>query len=162
VRIESPDTDAADRIADLWVRLAEDQQQHGSHLKSEANREDITENITRSIVGDGLRVARAEADDDVESGTVLGFVMFTIDIGPFETDVTRGTIENIYVEPEYRNQGVGAALLSAAEDALAERGADVVKLEVMGNNEDARRFYGGRGYEPHRVQLEKPIESDND
>jgi ribosomal protein S18 acetylase RimI-like enzyme len=163
VNVERPDTDAADGIADLWVNLAEEQRAVGSHLRAAENRDTVAENVRRAIVADGLYVAVAEADDGVEAaaGTVLGFVMFSAGSELLATTATRGTIENLYVRPEYRDGGIGGELIGTAEAKLASRGVDAVKLEVLADNEAARRFYRRHGYDPHRVQLEKPVESDN-
>jgi len=163
VRIESPDIEAADALADAWVSLAEEQRQHGSQLRTEANREAIRESLLRAIVTDGVRVARAQVGDefDADPDAILGFVMFRADTQAFETAVARGTIQNLYVRPAYRNRGLGSELLDAATDALADRGIDVVKLEVMVDNDAAERFYRRHGFDPHRVQLTKRVESDN-
>jgi ribosomal protein S18 acetylase RimI-like enzyme len=139
-------------IADLWVDLAESQQSYDSHLCADSNRQSIRESIAGHVVADGLLVAR----DD----SVAGFVMFELETGRFEQDVTRGTIVNLYVRPDYRGEGVGSALLDAAEAALASAGADVVALDVMASNRDAIRFYERHGYLSHRIEMEKPVESD--
>ncbi|WP_335999182.1 GNAT family N-acetyltransferase [Halorientalis halophila] len=163
MRIERPDVDAADALADLWVDLAAEQRAVGSHLRADANRDSIGENVRRAIVSDGLYVAVAAEDDDyeAEAGDVLGFVMFSASEELLATTATRGTVENLYVRPPYRGSGIGSELLAAAEADLAERGVDAVKLEVLADNEAARRFYRRHGYDPHRLQLEKPVESDN-
>jgi len=152
ITIETPATEESDEIATLWVRLAEGQVRYGSHLEPEANRQQIREAIVRHIVSDTLLVARA---DDI-----VGFVMFTVENGGYDQRVTRGVVENLYVEPPLRNEGIGAALLERAEQRLVELGADRVALEVMADNRDARRFYRDQGYDPHRVELEKSVESD--
>nr|WP_082230825.1 GNAT family N-acetyltransferase [Haloprofundus marisrubri] len=143
----------AGRIAELWVALADGQREFGSHLHAEENRSQIYDAITRHIVTGGLLVAR---DPDI-----VGFVMFEPEADGYEQDVPRGTIQNVYVEPEYRNTGVGTALLDAAEGALADAGAGVVRLEAMADNDAARRLYERRGYRLHRVELEKRVENDN-
>ena len=148
VTVERPPTGAADVIADMWVDLAEDQRQYGSHLRTEANREHIREAAVRGIVTDSLLVAR---DDD----ETVGFVSFTVETGVYEQDVRRGLIENIYVVPERRGEHVGEALLDAAEERLRERGCETFYLEVLARNADAQRFYQRQGYEPHRIQLER-------
>jgi ribosomal protein S18 acetylase RimI-like enzyme len=98
---------------------------------------------------------------DTEDG-LLGFVMFGPETGRYAQDVSRGVVRNLYVRPDCRGEGVGAALLGAAEAALADRGVEVVALESMAGNGAARRFYRRRGYTPHRVELERTLESDND
>jgi ribosomal protein S18 acetylase RimI-like enzyme len=143
----------AEALADHWVALAAEQTQYGSHVLAEENRERVREEITRHAVTDRLLVAREEG--------ILGFVMVTVDRGSYEMDVTQGIVENIYVAPDARDQGVGSRLLAAAEQRLASLGVDTVVLEAMADNDDARRFYRRHGYDAYRVQLEKALESDN-
>lgn len=163
--IDTPDTDAADAIADLWVDLAREQRQHESRLLPAANRSEIRGHIIQAIVTDGMRLARAETGDadetDLEAGDILGFVMFSLEQGVFERSIVRGIVQNLYVRPSFRGEGIGSELLSIAEAEMADRGAAAVKLEVMAKNEAARRFYDRHGYDHHRVTLEKAVESDN-
>ncbi|PSP54586.1 hypothetical protein BRC82_09600 [Halobacteriales archaeon QS_1_67_19] len=86
--------------------------------------------------------------------------MFDVEAGAYEQDADRGIVQNVYVVERRRNEGIGSSLLAAAEAALTDAGADAVALEVMADNEAARRFYRRHGYDPHRVELEKPVESD--
>jgi len=144
---------AAEDLADLWVDLAESQRAHDSHILPADNRPRIRQSIAEHLVQDRVLVAR-------EDETILGFVMFTIERAAFKQDVLRGIVENLYVRPERRSEGIGSALLAAAEDALTEQGVDVIALEVMARNEGARRFYRRAGYEPRRVELEKPVRTD--
>lgn len=153
MRLDTPTVAEADVLADLWVRLAEGQKRHGSHLRSDANRTTAENTLARYAVTDGLRVARADGD-------IVGFVMFERETGGFEQDVTRGIVRNLFVRPDWRNCGVGSDLLAAAESALAASGADTVALEAMADNDAARRFYRRHGYREHRIEFEKSLESD--
>jgi len=159
VEIEVPETELAGTLADLWVALAESQRTHGSHVRPRENRTRIREAIVRHVVSDTVLVA-LEEQSEAATGRVAGFVTFDVKTGVFEQDCTRGVVENIFVRPERRNEGIGAALLAAAERRLAARGADVVSLDVMVDNEAARRFYRRAGYAPHRMELEKPAGND--
>jgi ribosomal protein S18 acetylase RimI-like enzyme len=195
--------DDVDTLTGLWVDLARDQRLYRSHLRAEANRAAISEAISRSVVTDGIRVARratdeddrdadghadADADGSTDRGDatraagetatgdsqrelphppaaspavaegVLGFVMFGLETGGYEQDVTRGVVHNLYVRPAYRDRGVGSRLLAAAERELAARDADVVSLEAMMANQAAVRFYERNGYRRHRVELEKRLD----
>lgn len=152
VVVEGASTEDAERVADLWVDLAADQRGHGSHLRPDANRGVARDAATRHAISGGLTVARAPDDG------IVGFVMFAPETGSYEQDVERGSVHNIYVDPAYRDRGVGRRLLAAAEEALDAAGADVVSLEVMAANADARRFYARAGYEPHRIEVEKPLD----
>jgi len=147
LEISYPETGAVDDLVDLWLDLAAGQRQYGSHVRAEPNRPQIRESLLRHLAGDRLLVA--------EHPSLCGFVMFTIERGEFEQDLTRGLVENLYVKPERRNEGIGSALLAAAETELSDRGADVISLGVMAANEAARRFYRRHGYDRHRIEMEK-------
>jgi ribosomal protein S18 acetylase RimI-like enzyme len=153
VSVEAATSADIDRVADLWVELARDQRAHGSHLRADENRPHIRDAVARHIIEESLFVARDEG--------MVGFVMFELQSGVYEQSATRGIVQNVYVKPERRSEGIGSELLHAAEAALAERGAEVLALEVLATNEDARRLYRKRGYEPYRIELEKSVENDN-
>jgi len=154
ITIEPADTDEADVLAELWVELAGDQRRYGSHLRSGANRIAIHETMLQHAATDTVFVARR---DDA----IVGFVTFGVDSGRYRQDTTRGTVHNIYVEKRARGAGIGSALLAAAEDGLASMGVETVSLEAMAENDAARSFYSDRGYSPHRIELEKPINDDH-
>jgi ribosomal protein S18 acetylase RimI-like enzyme len=152
VTIGPAETEEVGALTDMWIDLAAGQRRHGSHLLASENRTTIREAISRHVVGDGVVVAR--------DGDLVGFVMFTVESGTFDQDCLRGIVENIFVVPGRRGEGIGSALLDAAEAELGARGVDAVSLEVMAENDRALAFYRRQGYEPHRVELEKRPESD--
>lgn len=149
--VESATVDDVDDVTDLWVALAEDQRSHGSTLLAESNRAAVREWVARSVVTGELLVAR---DGD---GGPVGFVGFSIDREGYERDRVRGTVSNLFVVAERRGEGIGADLLDAAERALAAAGAETVALEALADNDRARAFYDGRGYDLHRVELTKSL-----
>lgn len=151
--ITTASLDDADALADLWVALARGQRAYGSYLCAEENRAAIRETMVRRIVGDELYVAERE-------GSIVGFVTFTVEQGRYAQTATTGVVENLYVEPEFRDRGIGSALLATAEERLGEAGATVITIEAMADNDAARAFYARHGYTPHRVELQKPTETD--
>ncbi|MCU4799624.1 GNAT family N-acetyltransferase [Halobacteria archaeon HArc-gm2] len=153
MEITTSTVDDVDAVVDQWVSLARGQREYDSHITPERNRATIREATLRRIVADELLVAREDEE-------LAGFVMFTVESGQYEQDVQRGVVQNLYVAPTHRRRGIGTRLLAAAEERLADNGVDRVALNVMAANEGARRFYRRHGYEPHRVELEKPVESD--
>ncbi|MGB9954111.1 MULTISPECIES: N-acetyltransferase [unclassified Haloarcula] len=153
MEIATASMDDVDTIVDLWVRLAESQRAHGSHLFGDRNRTAVRETVVQRIVAENVCIARIDRH-------VVGFVMVTIDSGRYEQDKTRGIIENIFVEPVHRNRGIGSELLDTAEELLRQAGADILALEAMADNESARQLYRAHGYTPHRIELEKPTEND--
>jgi ribosomal protein S18 acetylase RimI-like enzyme len=55
-------------------------------------------------------------------------------------------LDELYVAPEFRGQGIGSALLAGVETLAQERGAELVEINVDGNDVRARRFYERHGY----------------
>jgi ribosomal protein S18 acetylase RimI-like enzyme len=155
MEIEPATLDDLDALVEGWATLAREQRDHGSRLRAEPNRETMRESLAQSVVDDNVLVARDE-------GTVIGFATFEIERGRLEATATRGVVPYLFVVPDRRDEGIGAELLDAAETRLAERGADVVSLDVMADNEAARRFYRRQGYGPYRVAMEKPASDESD
>lgn len=62
-------------------------------------------------------------------------------------------VDEIYVRPESRSQGVGAHLLSACEHAALSGGARVLHLEVDRGNPRAQELYVRSGYKEHTRHL---------
>lgn len=171
VHVDSARMEEADAITAAWIDLAAGQRRFGSYLLADENRTAVRETISRAIVTGGVLVVRAsglrdgrggngEAGDDGADTDIAGFVMFSHETGSYEQSAEKGVVENIYVHPTWRDEGVGSALLSAAERALRDGGAEVIILDVMAENEDARRFYEDHGYRPHRVTMAKEDEND--
>lgn len=184
ITVERGTMDDVDAVADLWVALADGQRSYGTHLVAAENRPDAADAAARAVVTDGLVVARATDPESTDSEpgdsdatdpdaadatvgssgseppTIVGFVTFGVESGRYDLDVTRGVVYNLFVRERHRGAGVGSRLLAAAESALVDAGVDVISLEAMAGNEDARRFYQRHGYHPHRVELEKSVRGD--
>ncbi|TKX87545.1 GNAT family N-acetyltransferase [Halorubrum sp. SS5] len=162
-RVEPATADDVDAVTDMWVSLAAGQREHGATLRAEANRATVREWVAQSVVTGELFVARAPSPEaETERGgddasDPVGFVGFSLERGDYERDAVRGTVSNLYVVPERRGEGIGAALLDAAERELAEAGAERVALEALADNDRARAFYADRGYDLHRVELTKSL-----
>ncbi len=61
-------------------------------------------------------------------------------------------IDAIAVHRAARGQGIGTLMMNAVFDYAAEHGFDVVKLEVIDTNPQARRLYERLGFEAVRTQ----------
>ncbi|TKR28103.1 GNAT family N-acetyltransferase [Natronomonas salsuginis] len=153
VTIEPADASDVDTLAELWVELAADQRRYGSHLLAADNGSRILEAMRHHVATDTAIVARRDGD-------LVGFVTFGVETGRYRQDAVRGIVHNIYVRDPDRSEGIGSGLLDAAEDALRDMGVDIVALQAMADNADARAFYDRHGYAAHRIELEKPINDD--
>ena len=86
------------------------------------------------------------------SGEVAGFVI----VGPPDADAEPGTgqLYALNVHPTWWAQGIGSALLAAAEQKLHDLGYERAFLLVEKNNHRAIGFYTGRGWKPDGGTLE--------
>jgi GNAT superfamily N-acetyltransferase len=74
-----------------------------------------------------------------------------------ETELELPELQDMYVLPERRSQGVGKLLAHAAERLVSSQGHDRCSLSVSEANTDARRLYERLGYShasvsPNRVR----------
>lgn len=74
------------------------------------------------------------------NGHVVGYVM-----GYLKPDF-EGHIMSIAVDPEYRGNGIGRALMVAVIDKLIKLGARYIGLEVRVSNRRAIKLYEGLGF----------------
>lgn len=156
MEIDNPEMEESEVIADLWVDLAREQYEHGSYLAAEENRIEIHDSICQHIVSGDLLVARFPRDESQsDECDIVGFVMFTPETGRYEETRSIGLIENLYVIPEYRNEGLGATLLAKAEERLSAADVEIITLDLMAQNEAARRFYVRHGYTTQRETMAK-------
>ncbi|TVY08946.1 GNAT family N-acetyltransferase [Paenibacillus cremeus] len=56
-------------------------------------------------------------------------------------------LNDLFVDPEYRSQGAGRALLEAARRHAIETGAKGLELAAAADNHTAQRLYEAAGYE---------------
>jgi len=157
MRVERGTLDDLDRLVEGWIDLAAEMREHGARVRPADSRGVIREELGRALVGDRVHVVR-------EDGAILGFASHRADDGPLAADGDRALVTYLYVVPDRRGEGIGTDLFAAVEADLRAAGYDEVALEVLADNERARRFYRRLGYEPHRLEMAKALaddESDN-
>ena len=74
---------------------------------------------------------------------------------PFLKKRCFGMIGELIVHPDFQKLGVGKKLVQAAEGFARARGAEDIRLQVYGFNENAHRFYQQLGYENLAFQMSK-------
>jgi ribosomal protein S18 acetylase RimI-like enzyme len=92
-----------------------------------------------------------------EKAERVGFLLLLDELPDEVTRIDQGFIAYMAVEPKWQGTGVGAALLTAAEDEARRRGLPFMALMVTEENEAARRLYERAGYRTERRLLCKPL-----
>ncbi len=67
-------------------------------------------------------------------------------------------LDVLYVRPSARGNGLARELMRAAADHAQEQGADHLELDVLENNEAARRFYERLGFTTVERRLATPVD----
>lgn len=81
----------------------------------------------------GQRWSLVATPDDAPDSCV-GYLVMALAVDEVE-------LQALAVDPDWQNQGMGAALLTAGLAAAVQRGAERVFLEVRAGNVGAQRFY---------------------
>jgi GNAT superfamily N-acetyltransferase len=106
-----------------------------------------------------------ELDQDLEwlAGVVEKETVLLADDVGLAVALMKGTrlgfLEMLYVRPQARGSGVGRELTREAAERLRGRGAEVLELEVLASNADARAIYERWGFQTSELTLAAPIET---
>lgn len=90
-------------------------------------------------------------------GERAGFLLLLDDLPDEVTSLPQGFVAYMAVEPRLRGQGIGAALLAAAENEARGRHLPYISLMVTEENEPACRLYERAGYLTERRLLCKQL-----
>ena len=102
--------------------------------------EDFAARLRRAVEAGDVEVLAARTEDRMLGVVVLAYRLNISAGGLF------ASIEDLYVRPEERRQGVGRALLEAADERCASRNISYVEVQV--EDDEAGAFYAALGYEP--------------
>jgi ribosomal protein S18 acetylase RimI-like enzyme len=76
---------------------------------------------------------------------VVGYLIAVL-VFSFEYQGLVAEIDELFVSPQARRDGIGTALLDVAEASLTARGCTCVQLQLNAANDAAHAFYHRRGY----------------
>jgi len=134
--------DAAE-AARLWMQSAEEHTAHDPIYTTSSGAERVMRRFLADLTGSShsfLFVAEV-------AGKTVGFVSGELrESSPTFHPKTWASVDDVFVEPDYRNLGVGRALLESVKTWAKERDADGVSLQVAAANERGRKFYEELGF----------------
>ncbi len=95
-----------------------------------------------------------------ENNIIKGYIMARIkEVGliPVMNKRTILFIEDIVVDKNYYNEGIGTKLFTFIEEKARLLNIDSIELNVWNLNENALKFYEKMGFKVQRMQMEKRI-----
>ncbi len=103
---------------------------------------DFADRLRKAIEAGDVKVLAARAEDQILGVVLLAYRLSVSAGGLF------ASIEDLYVRPVARRQGIGRALLRAVDELCTERGISYVEVQV--EEREAELFYAAQGYEPEK------------
>ena len=132
-----------DLIETIWNKNKEYHKDHSEYFKIKNGTEQFSK---RKVVLESLEDLRVIV---VENENVqIGFCIASY-------DNERGTIESLYIEEEYRRQGIGTRLIKEQLKWFEEKGCKRIKVSTIYGNTTAIEFYKKFDFLPRAIILEK-------
>jgi ribosomal protein S18 acetylase RimI-like enzyme len=79
---------------------------------------------------------------------LVGYIVLTFGYS-FEYHGRDSFIDELYIEPQYRRQGIGKRAMQFVEERARELGVNAIHLEVDQGNDPAAELYRRAGYDDH-------------
>jgi GNAT superfamily N-acetyltransferase len=99
-------------------------------------------------------------DHDADHSCDVAFLVDDVGIATLDRKSDRTwLLDLLYVRKRARGKGVGTELLRAAAEHVASQGGEVLALEVLESNGDARRLYERLGFTTSQRVLAAPVSS---
>lgn len=110
--------------------------------------------LAEALTESGVRVSLVAELDSVP----VGFIMARVDLGDFGRVETTAVIDTIGVDPDYRNRGVGRALISQLLVNLSTLRVENVLTEVDWQDHDLLAYLDHSGFLPsQRLCFDLPL-----
>ena len=134
--------DAAD-AARLWMQSAKEHTSHDPIYTTSPGAERVMQRFLADLTSSSHAFLFVAEYD----GRTVGFVSGELrESSPTFRPKTWASVDDVFVESNYRNLGVGRALVEGVKAWAKERGADGVSLQVAAANERGRKFYEDLGF----------------
>lgn len=98
-----------------------------------------------------------------KTNALVGFITghFCELVSTVSKPIMMATIDELYVEPEHRREGVAEQLMQRLEQELKDYGVKELFVEVWHFNQSALNFYHKQNLQEHIHYLRKPIKEES-
>ncbi|WP_406248040.1 GNAT family N-acetyltransferase [Microbacterium sp. M] len=92
-----------------------------------------------------------------QDGTAVGYAVVALRPAIYNEGGHVATLDELYVRPALRSQGIGAVLLAGAVEESRRRDAGEMHINVDSGDVDARRFYERHGFRNSLPGVDEPV-----
>jgi ribosomal protein S18 acetylase RimI-like enzyme len=139
-------TELLDAVGPLWEKLNVHHAAQSPHFGEDYAARTYAWRKSGLLKKDGnLRVELAQ---DADTEKVVGYCVSLV------TEES-GVIESIFIEADYRRQGIGDTLVQHALAWMDKHDVPMKRVVVAVGNEEAFGFYGRYGFQPRHIVLQQ-------
>lgn len=138
-----------DSIASLWNKLREHQRNLSPHFSDHYEKRNWKSRKLELLQKSEAGGFHAVVVVDRMMNKIIGYCVSTV------SQDRQGCLESIYIEPEYRNSGIGDKLMRQALEWMDKKQAKTKTLTVGIGNERVLVFYSRYGFYPKLITVEQ-------
>src|SRR4028118_382900 len=133
----------AEEAGGRWLDRREEDTSHDPVYAPAPGAEKTMRRFLADLARNGYAFVFVATDGD----RMVGFVSGELREGsPTFLPKTWASVDDVFVHPDYRNGGVGRALIASVEGWARQKGANGVSLQVAAANARGRKFYEDLGF----------------
>jgi len=133
----------AEAAARLWMQSAEEHTSHDPVYTTAPGAEKTMRRFLADLARNGYAFVFVATVGD----RMVGFVSGELREGsPTFLPKIWASVDDVFVHPDYRNGGIGRALIASVEGWARQKGANGVSLQVAAANARGREFYEDLGF----------------
>lgn len=88
------------------------------------------------------------------AGQLVGFLIGTVEREiPIYRLAEYGFVHDLWIEPDYRNEGLARQMVTLAAERFGEIGVRQVRLDVLVSNEPAQKLFRSCGFRPSVTEM---------
>ncbi|WP_069649108.1 GNAT family N-acetyltransferase [Caloranaerobacter ferrireducens] len=145
----SGNEDLLDSIGFLWEKLNKHHKNNSKHFSKKFSKFSFEVRKKGLIDKAKKGLMKIEIARDIEKNKNIGYCISTIN------DRNIGEIESLYIEPDYRKQGIGNKFMKNALDWMKLNKVKSICIGVSVGNEEVLSFYEKYGFLPRTIILEQ-------
>lgn len=139
------DLETANVCDELLTKLIQDERQYDESIDENF----IVKDYFKNVISNEDNILLCYIDENIVKGYIY--------LKPTGDNKKGYLIDGLYVKEEYRNNGIGKALISEAINLIKDKEVDYIDINVMNNNLNAIKLYKSLNFNEFRITFRKDL-----